>query len=272
MKKQVAEVQANCPKCSTIPSTEESFTILFAEDRKAPYLAFFIDGTLPTNFKHARMLKKTVKRYFIDGSTLYCKGFNVEPLKCLGELEAQQVMQEIHAGECGEHQGIKRLYRQLLNIGYYWPTMKNDGYNFVKRTIHPPSNGYIWILTATEYFTKFGIPTKSSLTMAPHLLTSKILSKMVHEYEEGWSAHLLDALWAYRTSLRSATGFSPFSLVYGSDAISPVEITIPTTRLSAINDLEWDTTSCSDWRLLDLEALDVKRVEAERRRALTTKL
>ncbi|CAL9000087.1 unnamed protein product [Prunus brigantina] len=133
MKKQAAEVQANCPKRSTIPSIEESFTISFAEDWKAPYLAFFIDGTLPTNSKHARKLKKTVKRYFIDGSTLYRKGFNGEPLKCLGESKAQQVMQEIHAGECGELQGMKRLYRQLLNVAYYWPTMKNDAYNFVKK-------------------------------------------------------------------------------------------------------------------------------------------
>ncbi|CAL9013009.1 unnamed protein product [Prunus brigantina] len=130
MKKQAAEVQANCPKCSTMPSTEASFTISFTEDWKAPYLAFFIDGTLPINPKHARKLKKTIKRYFINGSTLYRKGFNGEPLKCLGESEAQQVMQEIHAGECGEHQGMKRLHRQLLNVGYYWPTKKNDAYNF----------------------------------------------------------------------------------------------------------------------------------------------
>ncbi|CAL9011859.1 unnamed protein product [Prunus brigantina] len=91
---------------------------------------------------------------------------------------------------------------------------------------------------------------------------------MVYEYEGGWSVHLPDALWAYRTSSRSATGFSPYSLVYGSDAISPVEITIPTARVSAVNDLEWDTKSCSDWRLLDLEALDEKRADAERRAAL----
>ncbi|KAI5317578.1 hypothetical protein L3X38_037285 [Prunus dulcis] len=83
MKKQVAKVQASCPKCSTIPSIEESFIISFAKDWKAPYLAFFIDGTMPTNSKHARKLKKTVKRYFIDDSTLYRKGFNGEPLKCL---------------------------------------------------------------------------------------------------------------------------------------------------------------------------------------------
>ncbi|CAL2258453.1 unnamed protein product [Prunus armeniaca] len=103
MKKQATEIQSNCPTCSTIPSTEESFTISFAEDWKSPYLAFFIEGILPTNSKHAYKLKKIVKRYFVDESTLYRKGFNVEQLECLGESEAHQVMHEIHAGECGEY-------------------------------------------------------------------------------------------------------------------------------------------------------------------------
>ncbi|KAI5324027.1 hypothetical protein L3X38_033100 [Prunus dulcis] len=82
------------------------------------------------------------------------------------------------------------------------------------------------------------------------------------------SVHLPNALWAYRTSPRSATSFLPYSLVYGSDAISPVEITIPTARVSAINDLEWDAKSCPDWRLLDLEGVDEKRMEVERKMAL----
>ncbi|CAL8089755.1 unnamed protein product [Prunus armeniaca] len=71
---------------------------------------------------------------------------------------------------------------------------------------------------------------------------------MVYEYEGGWSVHLPDALWAYRTSSRSATGFSPYSLVYGSDAISPIEITIPTARIEAVNDLEWDTKAVAEKR------------------------
>ncbi|CAL8169052.1 unnamed protein product [Prunus armeniaca] len=231
---------------------------------------------------------------------------------------------------------MKKLHQQLLSVGYCWPTMKNDAYNFVKKvhtcqdmrtpwpfhtwgldlivTIHSSSDGYIWILTATEYFTKwveavplrkatgaaianfireyivcrFGILYKivtnngtpfvnkqvsSTLSgygqaEATNKTLLRILSKMVHEYEEGWSVHLPDALWAYHISPRSATGFLPYSLVYGSDAISPVEITIPTARVSAVNDLEWGTKSCSDWRLLDLEALDEKRMEAKRRTTL----
>ncbi|KAI5336031.1 hypothetical protein L3X38_026165 [Prunus dulcis] len=71
MKKQAAEIQSNCPTCSTLPSIEESFTISFAEDWRASYLAFFVKGTLPTNSKLAYKLKKKVKRYFVGGSTLY---------------------------------------------------------------------------------------------------------------------------------------------------------------------------------------------------------
>ncbi|CAL8138771.1 unnamed protein product [Prunus armeniaca] len=35
MRKQAAEVQASCPKCFTIPTTEESFTISLTEDWRA---------------------------------------------------------------------------------------------------------------------------------------------------------------------------------------------------------------------------------------------
>ena len=101
------------------------------------------------------------------------------------------MIKEVHSGECGEHQGKKKFYRCLLQMGYYWPTMKKDAVEFVKRChscqvqanlihthpqglhsmvtlwpfhtwgldlvgpVNPPSRGYIWILVATEYFTKW---------------------------------------------------------------------------------------------------------------------
>ena len=49
----------------------------------------------------------------------------------------------------------------------------------------------------------------------------KIISKMSQEYTEGWVMHLPDALWAYRNSPKSATGFSPFLLVYGTEVMGP---------------------------------------------------
>ena len=59
----------------------------------------------------------------------------------------------------------------------------------------------------------------------------KIISKINQEYTGGWAVHLPDALWAYRNSPKSATSFSPFSLVYGTEIVSPAEIIIPSLKV-----------------------------------------
>ena len=43
---------------------------------------------------------------------------------------------------------------------------------------------------------------------------------------------LFSALWAYRTSIKSATGFTPFQLVYGMEAMLPIEFEIPSLKLA----------------------------------------
>ncbi|XP_008246067.1 PREDICTED: uncharacterized protein K02A2.6-like [Prunus mume] len=144
----------------------------------------------------------------------------------------------------------------------------DNGTPFVNKQVGSTLSGYdIKHRRSTPYY-----PQGNGQAEATNKTILRILSKMVYEYQGGWSVHLPDALWAYRTSPRSATGFSPYSLVYGSKAISPVEITIPTARIAAVNDLEWDAKTCSYWRLLDLEAVDDKRMEAERRMALYNKI
>ena len=54
---------------------------------------------------------------------------------------------------------------------------------------------------------------------------------MSQEYGEDWVTHLPDALWAYRNSPKSATKFSPFSLVYEKKVVSPAKVMIPSLRV-----------------------------------------
>ena len=82
---------------------------------------------------------------------------------------------------------------------------------------------------------------------------------MVHEYEGGWSEHLLETLWAYRSSAKTATGFSPFSLVYGIKAISPVELLVPTPRVVHGQEVEMSATICAEHKVSDLETLEEAR-------------
>ncbi|XP_022150862.1 uncharacterized protein LOC111018909 [Momordica charantia] len=46
-----------------------------------------------------------------------------------------------------------------------------------------------------------------------------------------WAEELPEVLWSYRTTPRESTGETPFSLAFGSEAVVPVEIGIPTDRV-----------------------------------------
>ena len=85
---------------------------------------------------------------------------------------------------------------------------------------------------------------------------------MSQEYTEGWVTHLPDALWAYKKSLKSATGFSPFSLVYGTEVVSPAEIMTPSLRVMQTREKEKEGEVFPAERCEDLEGLDEKREEA----------
>ena len=82
---------------------------------------------------------------------------------------------------------------------------------------------------------------------------------MVHEYEGGWSEHLLETLWAYQSSTKTATGFSPFSLVYGTEAISPIELLVPTPRVIHGQEIEMSAATCAECRVPDFETLEEVR-------------
>jgi hypothetical protein len=63
----------------------------------------------------------------------------------------------------------------------------------------------------------------------------RILCKTVHEYKKDWDSKLAITLWAYRWSYKVTTRATPFSLVYGIEAILPIEFEIPSLRI-AINE------------------------------------
>jgi hypothetical protein len=58
-----------------------------------------------------------------------------------------------------------------------------------------------------------------------------MLRRMIGIHKTSWHTMLFPALWAYQTSIKSATGFTPFQLVYGVEAILPIECKIPSLKL-----------------------------------------
>ena len=66
--------------------------------------------------------------------------------------------------------------------------------------------------------------------------------------------------------MKIATGFSPFSLVYGTKAINPVELVVPTPGVVLEENQEGIEDTNNERRLADLEGLEEER-KVDRRRS-----
>ena len=64
---------------------------------------------------------------------------------------------------------------------------------------------------------------------------------------------LYPALWAYRTNVKTAIGFSPFQLVHGVEAVTPIECEISSVKI--VVHVLLDTTELEE-HLQHLENLD----------------
>lgn len=250
------------------------------------------------------------------------------------------------------------LAQKILRAGYYWPTIEEDSYDIVRKClpcqqptnlVHAPahnlqpiappwpfacwgldlvglitplsSDGHKWIITATNYFTKwvesvplvsatgvqvsrfilyhiicyFGIqstiftdhrgnfeninmeelctslcihhffsspyfPQGNSQAEETNKTLLKILKKVVNDSGHNWHLQINLILWAYQTSFHTSTGTTPYSLVYGVEAILPIEFELPSLCISLqrqISDEEYRVA-----RLTQLDLLDEKCQEA----------
>ncbi|XP_070045918.1 uncharacterized protein [Nicotiana tomentosiformis] len=62
------------------------------------------------------------------------------------------------------------------------------------------------------------------------------LKKRLEESKGKWPEVLPGVLWAYRTTTKIGTRETPFSFVYGAEALIPVEIGEPSTRFTQATD------------------------------------
>jgi hypothetical protein len=102
-------------------------------------------------------------------------------------------------------------------------------------------------------------PKMNGAMEAANKNVKKILSKMTETYKD-WHEHLPYALCAYRTSVRTSVGATPYSLVYGMEVVLPVEVEIPSLRIlsqTQLKEVEWARA-----RYKQLNFIDEKRLAA----------
>lgn len=204
----------------------------------------------------ARTLKLKAAKFCIIKSALYWKDPGGILLNCLVEEEAKTTVEDFHKGDCGGHLFWKTTANNILRAVLYWPSLFSDVYKAVKSyhecqifqgkqklqplplkpveisapfqqwgldfigEIHPASLGqHRWILTATDYFTKWieAIPTpKATDSVIISFIESNILSrfgcpyKLITDNAAAFkSKKMVDFCYKYNISLGHSTAYHP---------------------------------------------------------------
>jgi ribosomal protein S20 len=113
----------------------------------------------------------------------------------------------------------------------------------------------IKLLSSLTYYAQDNGQAKSS-----NKTLIKVIKKKIEKNPKRWHEVLSEALWAHRISKHSATKVTPFELVYGKEAILPVEVNLDALRIAQQNELSAIYYHNSMFDKLD-EASD-KRIKA----------
>lgn len=103
-------------------------------------------------------------------------------------------------------------------------------------------------------------PAANGQAEAFNKVLCKLLKKVVSQNKRHWHEKLLESLWAYRTTTRTPTKMTPYSLVYEGEAVLPLEVQIASLRVVIQEKLNEDDSM--KLRLRELDNLEETRLRA----------
>nr|GEW62819.1 reverse transcriptase domain-containing protein [Tanacetum cinerariifolium] len=134
---------------------EKEVATVVEEDRPTwmtPIVEYLKEGTLSSDKKEARKLRIKARQYELIEGILYRWSFLTPWLRCVGLLQAEYVMREIHEGSCSMHAG-QRPQQPLTPITAPWPFYK-WGIDIAGLFPEGPCKVKI-LIVAMDYFTKW---------------------------------------------------------------------------------------------------------------------
>ncbi|GJW80404.1 reverse transcriptase domain-containing protein [Tanacetum coccineum] len=218
-----------------------------------PIYKYPAEETLPADMKKARAIKRKSWRFTVINGILYKKSFLSPWLRCIGPLQANYVLREIHEGSCRMHAGTRSVVAKALRTGN--PQQKLT-------PITSPWPFYKWGIDIAGPFPKGPGKVKFLITNGLVERANRSLGKGIKARLEArsknWMEELPHVLWAHRTMIKSSNGDTLFSLTYGTEAVIPAEIGMPTIRTTKV-----DLVQNNEALEINLDLLEERREEAE---------
>nr|GFB03512.1 reverse transcriptase domain-containing protein [Tanacetum cinerariifolium] len=138
--------------------------------------------------------------------------------------------------------------------------VENPGYSLVrqkKQLCDNPFKDWCAKLNITQHFASVKHPQTNGLVKRANRSLGEGIKARLDKHKGRWVEELSHVLWAHRTTKKVSTEDTPFSLVYGTEAVIPAKIGMPTIRTAEVN-----VTTNDDERRIDLDILEERRERA----------
>ncbi|GJV49535.1 reverse transcriptase domain-containing protein [Tanacetum coccineum] len=258
-----------------------------------PIFKYLTDGTLSAEGKKARAVKRKSWRMHAGTRSVVAKALRIGYYWPTMHEDARKLIQACQ--DCQVHKPVPRNPQQKLSpITSPWPFYK-WGIDIAGPFPEGPEK-VKFLIVAIDYFTKW-IEAKPVATITGSQIKKFVLARetmpsannsasvkhsanlhglveranrslgegikaRLDERSKNWMEELPYVLWAHRTMIKSSNGDTPFSLTYGTEAVIPAEIGMPTLRTSEVS-LEENKEALE----INLDLLEERREQATIREA-----
>lgn len=105
-------------------------------------------------------------------------------------------------------------------------------------------------------------PQSNGQVKAVNKIITTTLKRRLDALKGRWAAELSLVLWSYRTTARAATGETPFSMAYGTEAMIPVEVRVSSFRYECYDEATNDLLLAAERDMIE-ERREVARIRME---------
>jgi hypothetical protein len=109
------------------------FTVREVPSWACPIMDFLVDGQLPADETEARRVMRRSRGYTIINKEIYKRSATVVLQRCVESDEGQEMLREIHQGECGHHASSRALVAKVFQHGFYWLTALQEVEDLVRK-------------------------------------------------------------------------------------------------------------------------------------------
>ncbi|XP_074299707.1 uncharacterized protein LOC141630859 [Silene latifolia] len=183
---------------------------------RKPYLDWLQNDILPVDKKEIRSFRMKASRFILIDGVLFRKSLAGPYLRCLDRDESQAILHVLHSGEFGISSEI------ICDNGSQFIGNKTEA--FCAR----------WNISLQKSILRN--PQSNGQAESSNKIIVENLKNKLEENGGKWAEELPLVLWADRTTPKVATGQTPFSLVFGAEAVIPSEVRVPTHRYECITE------------------------------------